>query len=299
MNANPPKLYRARANLGKELKVFCTAALCCGGLLFAASANASPVSLVAEMDHALPSSFTLDFGEFGGRTSSYVQMVDVELEVDPNVETAHFVYYYSEVEPLTLPGGISTGDLTIVMIEGSSTGMYNRLTGEFTTSEVYAIYFTGDLSAYGLESPVYLPSESSGIVTFDANLDGHITRHCIGSGQMVNPFDPSSLIAYSYTCSLNAQFAPEARALVNLVLAPEVEKLNLAPDVEDDLLGRLLNVEAALEARNFRLASLRLGGFSLTVEAYAGNEIALDDADTLMDLADAVASMLRPGLFRR
>jgi hypothetical protein len=279
--------------------MFCAAAVCCGGLLFATGAKASPISLFAEMDQETPSSFTLDFGEFGGRTSSYVQMTDVELQVDADVESARFVYYYSEVEPLTLPGGISTGDLTIVMVEGSSAGTYNRLTGEFTTSEIYAIYFTGDLSPYGLESPVYLPSESSGIVTFDADLGGHISRHCIGSGQMVNPFDPLTLINFAYTCSLNALFAPEAKALVDLVLTSEVEKLDLAVDVEGDLLDRLEDAKAALDAGNQRLASMLFVVFKNTVDAYAGDEIAQDDAVYLNEIADAIRSMVRPGAFRR
>ena len=274
-------------------------ALCCGALLWTAGAKAETISLVAGIDPSAPSLFTLDFGEFGGRTTGYVINADIELEVDADAGTARFVHYYSDVEPLTLPGGISTGDLTIEMVEGSSSGTYDEVTGEFSTSEVYAIYFAGDLSAFGLESPVYLPSVSAGMVTLDLEVGGYISRSCTGAGQMDNPFDPLNPLDYSYTCSLNANFAPEARAFIRLALIPEVVRLELASTVEAHLLAILWRAIDALAVNNHRLGGLYLRVFIGSVEDYAGGQIADDDADVLIDMADAIASILRRGVFRR
>jgi len=291
MNANTPRIVRVSTT-------FCAAAIFCGALLFAADANAETRSLVAEANPGVPSYFTLDFGEFGGRTSAFSGVTDMELQVDPDAGTARFAHYYQEVDPLTLPGGFSTGNLTIEIVEGSSTGTYDYLTGEFTTSETYLVHFEGDLSAFGLVSPVELPSQSVGTVQFDGT-DGAILLDWDGAGTLVNPFDPLDFIDFSYFCTLSAQFAPEAIALVELALVPTVENLSLATTVEDDLLASVAAVETALEAGNQRLASMLLVVFKNTVNAYAGDEIAQDDAEYLIEIADAIRSIVRPGVFRR
>jgi hypothetical protein len=220
----------------------------------------------------------------------------MELQVDSETGTARFAHYYQEVDALTLPGGLSTGNLTIEILEGSSTGTYDYLTGEFTTSETYLVYFEGDLSAFGLESPVAMPGESLGTVQFDGT-DGAIILDWDGAGMLMNPFSPGEYIDFSYFCTLNAQFAPDAITLVELALVPTVENLSLAIAVEDDLLTRLAAVEAALDAGDQLLAWVRLRAFGTTVASYAGNEIAQDDADYLIGLTDAIADMIYPGVF--
>ncbi|MGD2108169.1 MAG: hypothetical protein PVI86_02130 [Phycisphaerae bacterium] len=285
--------------MNTTLKRLCTAAVCCGSLLLASNAKAETRTLVAGANPGVPSYFTLDFGEFGGRTTAFSGVTDMELEVDADAGTARYVHYYQEVDPLTLPGGFSTGNLTIEIVAGSSSGTYDRLTGEFATTETYLVYFEGDLSAFGLESPVELPSASVGTVQF-AGTDGEIVLDWDGAGTLIHPFDPLEIIDFSYFCTLNAQFAPEAIALVELALEPEVENANLAPAVENDLMGRLGTVKAALEAGNQRLAGVRLRAFGSAVDAYADNgAIDPDDANLMIDLADAIADMVRPTVFRR
>jgi hypothetical protein len=293
-----PRIERATTNRRENRAAFWATALCCWSLLLAANAQAETYSLVAGANPAVPSYFTLDFGEFGGRTSAFSGVTDMELEVDPQAGTARFVHYYQEVDPLTLPGGFSTGNLTIEIIEGSSTGSYDTFTGEFITSEIYLVHFEGDLSAFGLESPVELPSESAGTVVF-VGTDGEIVMEWNGAGSLLNPFDPLQFIDFTYFCTLSAQFSPQAIVMVNMLLVPEVQNLELQPAVEDDLLARLSSIAEALDAGNTRLASLRLRVFGTTVGTYAGDEIAQEDADMLIAFADATASLLRPGVFQR
>jgi hypothetical protein len=69
--------------------------------------------------------------------------------------------------------------------------------------------------------------------------------------------------------------------------------------VEADLLAILSRAMDALAVNNHRLGSLYLRVFIGLAEDYAGGQIADDDADALIDMADAIASLLRGGIFRR
>jgi len=175
-------------------------------ILSTTTAFAERSFLLAEQNQALQSSFTLDFGpEFGGPATTNITTTTYTLEVNEAAGAARFIDYYQTAEPLTLPGGANTGDLTITIVPGSSHGTYLP-DGAFATSELYAIAFTGDLSLYGLTSPVYLPGDSSGVVS---NGDNSISSLWDGQGQLPNPFDPGNFITFTYRCEVHTVFAPQ------------------------------------------------------------------------------------------
>ena len=163
--------------------------------------QAETISMTAVADPAAPSSFTLDFGAGLGRSVGHISFMDIELNVDPDTGSAQFVRYYQEVDALTLPGGISTGDMVIEIVANSSNGTYDELTGTVDTSDEYAIYFDGDLSAFGLQSPVILPSSSLGTVAVSASNGGTITLDWAGIGQLANPYDPNNPLTLSTPAS--------------------------------------------------------------------------------------------------
>ena len=94
-------------------------------LISSSGVRAEPIRLVAEANPTVPSAFALDFGAFG-RSIGHISFMDIELEIDADTGEARFERYYQEVDPLTLPGGISTGNLTIEILAGSSSGTYNE-----------------------------------------------------------------------------------------------------------------------------------------------------------------------------
>ncbi len=256
-------------------------------------ALAEPAILIAGNDPAVPSSFTLDFGEAGGIASARIATTDIALEVDPDRGTARFADYFQNVEPLLLPGGISTGNLTIEIVQGSSVGSYDELTGEFVTEDLYAIHFEGDLSALGLESPVILESTSSGVVTLNADLGSRIAMDWSGEGVLVNPFDPLSLIEFSYTCRVSAAFDAEPASLLRLALVPQVVNLELPQGMERNLTAKLLGTVDNLSRGRERAALGTLGAFVHAVDAASGRRITEVEAEGLIDAADAIARILR------
>ncbi len=262
-------------------------------LLSGSAALAGPTILIAGNDPAVPSSFTLDFGEAGGIASARIATTDIALEVDPDRGTARFAEYFQEVEPLLLPGGISTGNLTIEIVQGSSVGSYDQLTGEFVTEDRYAIHFEGDLSAFGLESPLILESTSSGVVTLHAELGSRIAMDWSGDGILVNPLDPTSLLEFSYTCRVSAAFDAEPASLLRLALVPQVINLELPLGMERNLTAKLLGTVDNLSRGHERAAVGTLGAFVHSVNAASGRRIAEVEADDLIDAADAIAAMLR------
>lgn len=263
-------------------------------LLIGAAASAEPTTLIAGGDPAVPSSFTLDFGAEGGVASARIVFTDIAFEVDADEGTARFVSYYQEVEPLLLPGGFSTGNLVIEIVDGSSEGSYNERTGEFQTTEFYAIHFEGDLSAFGLESPVFLPSASNGVVTLDVETGGRISLDWVGDGQLANPSNPEEPLEFSYTCEARAAFAAGPTALVRLALVSEVLNLELPYGVERNLTAKLLAAADLLRVGRDRPAVRILGAFANSVAAMSGRLIDLADADLLIRSAEDVISMLRP-----
>ena len=266
---------------------------CAASLLISATSMAEPRLLVAQEDPNQISTFTLDFGvELGGVASSRIARTDYELEVDAEMGTARFVRYDQQVDALILPGGFSTGNITIQVVEGSSTGTYDRRTGIFVTSELYAVHFEGDLSAFGLESPVLLPSTSTGFVLLDAQTGGTIGMEWVGEGELANPFDPNSTIQFAYTCEVNTQFAIDPDLLVRLVMIPNVLNLELPRRLENNLVTLLQRTTSKLDRDNTFGAAGTLRAFVRKV----GNSrlISDEDANLLISGAQEIIALLRP-----
>ncbi len=282
----------------RSLAVRRTACLIVGGIVstlaLTSPATARTIAVVNQENPNEVSSFTLDFGAAGGIASSLIARTDYELQVDPDAATARFASYYQEVDPLILPGGFSTGNIIIEVVDGSSAGTFDVMTGEFTTSEVYAIHFDGDLSAFELESPVLLPGSSSGTIQLDGIDGGSISMAWDGASTLRNPFDPSTEIGFTYTCSVNTVFAAEPTMLVRLALIPEVISLDLNRGVENGLVVRLIRSSFLIDSGHQRAAIATLGAVIHSVQAQSGRRIDVEDADLLSDGAEDVIMLLRP-----
>lgn len=176
-------------------------------MVLAADVVAQETTVSAVHDPNVQSSFTLNFADLGIQTSSDIINTDFQIAIDEAAGTARFVQYEQTVEPLILPGptpeGISTGDLSIRIVPGSSSGTYNPTTETFTTSDQYEISFTGDLSAFGLTSPVTLPSATVGQVKGGTANAREIQMNWSGLGQLANPAAPSNPLNFNYVCQVN------------------------------------------------------------------------------------------------
>ncbi|MHC5111910.1 MAG: dockerin type I domain-containing protein [Planctomycetota bacterium] len=172
------------------------------GFMVAASAEAAPISVNFAQSTEIESGFTLDFGFGpGGISSALVSDTNFELEIDPIAGTARFVTYSQNVEELFLPtpnGLVGTGEITIEIV-ASLGGTFDRETGEFSTNDVYAVHFTGDLSAFGIESPFLLPSASSAAVEYDSPNTG--TTNLVWDGE-----SEIGGTAFRYTCDVSGDF---------------------------------------------------------------------------------------------
>ncbi len=169
-------------------------------------------------NNEVESSFTLDFSDLGFSTQSRVISTRFRLDIDETAGTARFLSYDQVVEPLILPGatpdqGISTGEMTIRIPPGSSSGTYNPRTRTFTTNDTYEISFTGDLSAFGLTSPVLLPSTSVGSIEGGVANAREIDMNWSGIGQLDNPAAPSMPLRFNYTSHVNTLIDQPAVAL--------------------------------------------------------------------------------------
>jgi hypothetical protein len=254
--------------------------------------NAESITVTAggSVDH--PSSFTLDFGTGLGRSTGHISFMDIELQVDPDNGTAHFVRYYQEVEPLTLPGGLSTGNMVIEIVANSSNGTFDDRTGTVDTSDEYAIYFDGDLSAFGLQSPVILPSTSLGTVVASAVNGGSITLDWAGFGQLANPFDPNNPLTFEYTCSSNAEFESDAYTTVRIGLLPAVSSLAI-PVVNKNRLERDLSTALDYLSRGYDSLSVYwLQKFANDVDTMTPNPISANVANPLINEAEALIDSL-------
>ena len=251
-------------------------------LMTSAGARAESITMSAGASLDSPSSFTLDFGTDLGRSTGHISFMDIELEVDPDSGTARFVRYYQEVEALTLPGGLSTGAMVIEIVEGSSSGTYNEMTGIVDTVDEYAIYFDGDLSAFGLQSPVILPSTSLGTVVASAVTGGTITLDWAGFGQLANPFDPNNPLTFEYTCSTNATFESDAYTTVRIGLLPSVLGLRIPAANESRLIRDLDTVLSYLNRGYDSLGAYWLQRFANDVDAMSPNPISANIANQLI-----------------
>ncbi len=247
-------------------------------------ASAEPVRVAARQDTSIPSYFTLNFPVLGelGRNDALIARTDLELEIDAVAGTARFVRYEQDVDPLTLPGGISTGNLRIEIVPNSSTGTFDPATGQFLTSETYLVHFDGDLSAYGLMSPVALPSSSTGFASVASTTSGQVDFRWDGVGQLANPFAPGTMIDFTYICSLFASFAPQASAYVSLNMIPEVMNLNVSASTTANLVGFLNSVLVAIGDDNIVKANRDLNAFVQRVRLMRGNRLSVAAADSLI-----------------
>ena len=170
--------------------------------LMIGAARADLQVLIADQDPNQQSFFTLDFGAAGGETTGFISNTRVSLAIDVATKIVRIASYHQNVEALMLPGGFSTGAIVISIIPGSSSGEFDPDTGEFTTNEFYEIAFEGDLSAFGLFSPVFLPGASNGIIENGPN-GRTISQAWIGTGQLNNPQNPKQPIIFEYTCEIH------------------------------------------------------------------------------------------------
>ena len=65
--------------------------------------------LSAEQITDVESSFTLDFGELGGKTIAGVSDTEFEIQIDKRGKFARFLNYAQNVGSIKLPGGLETG----------------------------------------------------------------------------------------------------------------------------------------------------------------------------------------------
>lgn len=174
--------------------------------LLASGASADCIRLVAQDDPTQPNHFTLDFGAFGGTRTANITTSAMVIEICDGA-TARFADYYQEADPLILPDGTSTGDLTI-LVNPSRAVSYDPGSGVFVTDDDYQIHFTGDLSAYGIPSPFGFTHQSStGTITYDTATSGTVAMAWSGNSALPNPFDPGGpMIPFAYTCAVNATF---------------------------------------------------------------------------------------------
>jgi len=270
------------ATAGRFTLSACAALL---GLAAAASAQSGPLSIVTHENAAQPGAFTLNFGDLGITASSNITTTTYELSVDPVRGAAHFVSYLQHVQPLALPGGISTGNITVEIVDGSSHGSFDPFTRTFTTSEMYAVHFDGDLSAFGLTSPVLLPSSSSGVVAVDPVDGGVVTMDWTGSGELSNPFDPAHPLTFTYHCAVNTLFPTTAVNLVGLALIPDVASLQLPKEIATRLVGMLDQSMAAIQRGKSASAVQLLRDFIRKVNVLSGRFI--DEADAAKLIASA------------
>lgn len=168
----------------------------------AAPAMAAEQFLFTQQDPAVQSFFSIDFGPMGGVAEAEVADTQFLLKLDHVSDSAAFLRYHQHVDPLILPGGISTGDITVTVVPGTSRGKLHS-DGTFETEEDYSIAFTGDLRPYGLTSPVILPSKSNGTIRFETTNTGRIELIWNGEGELANPFNPGVPIPFSYQCRVD------------------------------------------------------------------------------------------------
>ncbi|MCH7812577.1 MAG: hypothetical protein IID40_01020 [Planctomycetes bacterium] len=262
------------------------------GLLVATPAVAATVTVDNEQDPNQVSSFTLDFGDPSLVTTALITQTDYTIELATDILEAYFVNYQQDVDPLILPGEFSTGAIHIEIVDGSSVGTIDLLNREFATADLYAIHFEGDLSAFGLESPVLLPGASTGTISFDADGKGYISMAWDGQSELQNPGDPSQPIVFTYTCAVNTTFAPAALPVLSLDLVPELLNLELVLGVERRLNNVLESAQRKLEQDQPEVAQKKLGHFIRMVDRLRGDQLSDEEADRLIDKADTVVELI-------
>lgn len=296
MCSNRPKAWR-----NSLVRAFArgSAALVLAAMISGGPAMADPIAVVATQTPNPASSFSLDFGDYGGIASAQISQTDFALEIDADLGTAQFTQYQQFVDPLLLFGAFDTGNIRVEVVPGSSTGTLNVLTGEFTTQELYDVYFDGNLGALGLTSPVRLPSTSEGILSLSALSGGEVTMAWTGTYQLPNPSIPGTFVSFRYTCAVQAAFAPEAATLLDLALIPNVINLNIPRSLETNLLSILDKTLNLMNSGRELKAATTLGSFISLVESQRGLMISDADANALVSDAEAAIELLRESVISR
>lgn len=256
-----------------------------------AQAWAAPFRVQAQQDQTSESFFALDFGA-GGVASASITRTNMELEIDGITGAARFVSYDQDVDALQLPGGLSTGAMRVQIVPGSSTGTYDRTTGEFVTNELYSIEFDGDLSAFGLTSPVILPSQSVGVVDVLDPSVGTVTMNWAGS----NLNNPNIPLDFSYICTLFASFQVTAASFIENEMVGQVTNTAMSAPLKTTLLVYLNDALAALDNGNTRGAVGKLNTFILKTRTAGAANIALSDAQMLVSKANEAIRLIQGGL---
>ncbi|RMF76044.1 MAG: hypothetical protein D6744_12730 [Planctomycetota bacterium] len=183
-----------------------------GAGLLASVVQAAETRLFAEGVASPQSAFSLIFD--GYQTDAVITHTEYTLVLDPLAGTATFQEYYQEAGSLLLPTGVpgqfvNTGDLTIEIVPNTSSGWFDPATGDFETNDLYAVYFTGDLSVFGITSPFVLPGVSRGNVN-DTSGDysaGEIAMIWDGEGSLPPDAPPEQSVPFVYQCTVNAEYA--------------------------------------------------------------------------------------------
>ncbi len=181
------------------------ATLAAAGLMVA-STQAQLTSMKAEHDPQAANFFTLDFQD-GTPRNAEISATNFDLRLDAKTGAALFVSYQQQIDSIDIPIGggltIPTGEITVRVVPGSSTGTFDAEANTFSTQEDYEISFTEDLSAIGFVSPVILPSSSTGTVTFDPTTGiaqiGQISQIWEGETQV-------GAFPLLYRCEVNTTF---------------------------------------------------------------------------------------------
>lgn len=246
--------------------------LALGVSLWAGSAAwAVPMVLDAQQDTAQVSSFTLNFGPGAPLSSANIAETSFNLEIDPALGTARLLNYIQKVDPLMLPDGqggvVSTGNLTISVLD-SQVGSFSRRTGVFTTQELYQIDFEGDLSAFGITSPFYLPGSSTGKVTFDDVASGATELNWVGSGSLLG-----GLIPFDYVCTVQGVFVSTNASPFVAVTEPEAGAIDARiPHAADDT-AAVFGWDAVRVTFNSPLAGLSAADFSAETLGVSGSDV--------------------------
>ncbi len=260
-----------------------------GACAVASSAVAAPLRVQARQDHSVESSFALDFGPQGGVANALISRTDFELEIDGAAGSARFLSYDQDIDALLLPGGLSTGAIRVQIVPGSSTGAYNRATGAFVTDEIYNIEFEGDLSAYGLFSPVTLPSQSVGVVRVDNATVGNVTMNWAGS----NLNNPSVPIDFSYICTLFASFAVNAPSYIEAIVTL-MSDMTITPLLRAKLIVALDAAIVSLNNEDVPGAVASLEKFKIYARNGVPIRISQSDALLLIDAANGAILLAQP-----
>ena len=256
------------------------------------SAVAAPIHVQARQNQSIESYFTLDFGQ-GGVASALISRTDMQLEIDGLTGSARIMGYDQDIDPLSIPGPtgpVSTGAIKVRIVPGSSTGTYNRATGEFVTDELYHIEFDDtELAIFGLTSPVILPSQSVGIVDIENSTVGRVTMNWAGT----NVSNETIPLNFSYACTIFATFSVAAASYVQIEMVPLVSSTIMTETLRTTLLKDLNFAIELLNAGDVPSAVRILQKFIAHVNNRVPASITPDNALPLTNAASIAIDLTR------